>query len=66
MFANLMAKNPIQISGAVMAVLNFAIIMNWVNMTDIQVAAANSALGAVLGLFITSNTVNSKKLEELQ
>jgi hypothetical protein len=58
-------KNPIQLSGAIMAVVNFLILMEWVTMTDKQVAGANVALVAVLSLFIVSKTTNTAKLEEL-
>lgn len=59
-------RNPIQISGAVLALANFAIIMDWIDMTADQVAAGNGALGAILGLFVVTKTTNTAKLEELQ
>jgi len=64
-FNSLLTKNPIQISGAVMAIINFLIIMDWLEMTPDQVAALNVALVAVLGLFVVSTTTNTAKLEEL-
>lgn len=62
---NLLSKNPIQISGVVMAIMNLAIIMDWIEMSADGVAALNTALVALLGLFVTSATVNSAKLDEL-
>jgi hypothetical protein len=65
MLQNLAAKNPIQISGAIMAIINFFIIMDWIDMSADGVAALNVALVAVLGLFVVNATTNTAKLDEL-
>jgi len=62
---NVLDKNPIQISGAAMAVLNVPIVSGAINWSTPTVAAANVALVAVLGLFISSKTVNEATLKEI-
>lgn len=63
---NLLSKNPIQISAAVMSLVNLLLIVHVVDWSQEAIAAGNVALITVLGLFIVQNTVNSKKLSELQ
>lgn len=62
---NIFDKNPIQISGAVMAVVNLPIIGQVWTPDPALVSGINTALVAVLGLFIVSKTTNSKALEEV-
>lgn len=62
---NLKDKNPIQVSGSVIAVVNFAIIMDFIDMTGEQVAGLNTGLIALLGLFVAAKTSNNASLEEL-
>lgn len=62
---NLASRNPIQISAAIMAIVNFLIIMDWIEMSPEGVAGLNTAIVAVLGLFVVSTTTNTAKLEEL-
>lgn len=62
---NIASKNPIQISSAVVGIVNFLIIMGVFDMTPDQVAALNMALLGVLGLFVITNTTNTAKLNEL-
>lgn len=62
---SLFNKNPVQISGTVLAIVNFCIIMDWLEMSTEAVAGLNVLMGSLLGLFVTSTTVNSAKLEEL-
>lgn len=62
---NVLTKNPVQISGAVMAVVNLLIILSVFTMDGQAVAALNIALSSVLGLFVVANTTNTAKLEEL-
>jgi hypothetical protein len=63
---NLINKNPIQISGAVLAIMNWLVLMDWVELADKQVAGFNTALVAVLGVFIANKTENSESLRELE
>ena len=58
-------RNPIQISGAIGSGVNFAILMEWLSMTDKQVAGLNVFLLALLGLFVVTKTTNTSKLNEL-
>lgn len=62
---NVFDKNPIQLSGAAMAVLNVPIVSGTLDWSTPTVAAANVALVAVLGLFISSKTSNDAVLQEL-
>lgn len=62
---NLLQKNPIQISGALFAIANATIVSGWVEMTVEQLAAWETALLLVLGLFVASQTVNKAVLSEL-
>lgn len=62
---NLVTKNPIQISFAVICIVNFCVWMDWFDLTDNQVSGLNTAIVAVLSLFIVGNTVNATKLNEL-
>lgn len=63
---NLFTKNPIQISGAVVTVLNALVLMEvWTPSTKV-ISGINVALISVLGLFVVSNTVNAAKLGEYQ
>lgn len=62
---NLLTKNPIQLSGAVMAVVNALIVVGAIHLSGDAVAVLNTSLVAVFGLFVSSTTVNSQKLTEL-
>lgn len=62
---NVLDKNPIQLSGAAMAVLNVPIVSGAIDWSTATVAAANVALVAVLGLFISAKTSNDAVLAEL-
>lgn len=61
----LLDKNPVQIAGAAMTILNVPILAGWVHLTAVTVAALNPALVALLGLFVVSRTVNAASLTEL-
>lgn len=62
---NVLDKNPIQISGAVMACVNVPVVSGALDWSTPTVAAVNVALVAVLGLFISSKTANKATLEEM-
>jgi hypothetical protein len=62
---NVLDKNPIQLSGAAMAVLNVPIVSGALDWSTPTTAAANVALVAVLGLFISAKTSNDAVLQEL-
>lgn len=62
---NLATKNPTQISGAVMGVVNVPIVAGWWTLAGPAVAAVNIALVGVLGLFVAATTTNTAKLNEL-
>ena len=61
----LLTRTPIQISGAVVTLLNAAIGVGWVHWDGTQVGWANTALIALLGLFVNSTTTNTAKLQEV-
>lgn len=58
-------KNPVQITGAIKSILNVLIIFTIVHWSADELASVMVALELVMGLFITSRTVNSSKLDEL-
>lgn len=58
-------KNPVQITGAIKSILNVLIIFTIVHWSADELASVMVALELVMGLFITSRTVNSTKLDEL-
>lgn len=62
---NAMNKSPIQITTTVISVVNLGIIMDWYALTGDQVAGLNTALLAVLALFIASKTSNDQVLKEM-
>lgn len=62
---NLINKNPIQLSTAVMAIVNFCIIVHWLTLHADAVAALNTVLVLVFGLFVTTQTTNTSKLNDL-
>lgn len=62
---NVWNKSPIQLTVSVIAVVNFANIMNWLTMTGDQISGLNMALVAVLGLFIADKTSNDAVLQEM-
>ncbi len=62
---NAMNKSPIQITTTVISVVNLGIIMDWYALTGDQVAGLNTALLAVLALFIASKTSNDQVLREM-
>lgn len=62
---NLLAKQPVQISAAVVSVLNLAIVAGWVHISAATVAGANTSVVLVLGLFVGATTTNTAKLREL-
>lgn len=57
-------RNPVQISGAVMTLVNLPIIGQVWHPEPEFVSGLNIALVAVLGLFVVAKTVNTAKLEE--
>lgn len=62
---NLLDKNPIQISGAVVALVNaIAAASSWAPSPE-TILAGETALVAVLGLFVAAKTENSASLNEL-
>lgn len=63
---SLLSKNPVTISGAVMAWVNLAVIAEWLTWDAKTVAALNIALVSTLGVFVISTTVNTSKLDELE
>lgn len=58
-------KSPVIISGAVIAVVNFCIIQEWIDLSAKGVASLNTALVLVLGLFVVNTTVNQAGLDEV-
>lgn len=62
---NLFDKHPIQLAGAVMAWVNLAIIVGWVEMKPEAVAGLNGALVITLGLFVAAKTTNTRVLNDL-
>lgn len=59
-------KNPIQLSSAIMLLVNFLVIAHIVGHPDAEtVAAGNGALIALLGLFVATKTANKAVLDEL-
>lgn len=64
-FNTFIDKNPVQITGAVKSILNVLIIFAIVHWSADELAAVMVALELVMGLFITSRTVNGAKLDEL-
>lgn len=62
---NILDKQPVQITGAVMSVLNLAVVAGWVHAASTTVAAGNTALVLILGLFVNSRTTNTAVLHEI-
>ena len=62
---NILDKNPIQISAAVVAVLNVPVVAGAISLTTETVGAMNVALVAVLSLFVSSKTANRAVLDEI-
>lgn len=62
---NIFDKTPLMLSGAIMGVVNFLILMEWLSMDGKQVSGLNLALVGVLGLFVATKTANKAVLEEL-
>lgn len=58
-------KQPVQISGAAFAVVNLFVASGVVHVSGALVAAANTALALVLGLFVQTKTANKSVLNEL-
>lgn len=65
-FKNVLEKNPIQISAAVILVINFLIAAEVFTMKPLAVAALNSALVGVMALFVSNKTANKAVLNEMQ
>lgn len=57
---NILLQEPVSISGAVVVLLNTAIIVFGLHLTAIQVGAINAAVVAVLNLFYVRPMVASK------
>jgi hypothetical protein len=62
---NLLDKNPVTISGALVAIVGAAVISGWISLSVESLAAWNTALVLVLGLFVNSRTANKAVLNEL-
>lgn len=62
---NILDKSPIQITAAILSIVNLGVLMNWYTLTGDQVAGLNTALFSVLGLFIVSKTSNKAVLQEM-
>jgi hypothetical protein len=45
-------NEPVAIAATIQSVIGFAIIMGWLNMTEVQTGAMMVAVNAVLGLFV--------------
>lgn len=63
---NLLEKNPIQLSGVVVAFVNLLMILDWINLAADAVAALNIFMVAFLGLFVTTKTTNRAGLQEIE
>lgn len=61
---NLAQKNPIQISGVVIAWLNVLVIAGTIDVSAETVSSLNIALVLTLGLFVAVNTANKTALDE--
>lgn len=62
---NLFTKSPVAISAAIIAIVNFCIVMDWIAMTAKGVASLNTALVVVLGLFVANTTSNNAVLNDI-
>lgn len=62
----ILTKQPIILAGAVIAVVNLAIVEEWITMSAKGVASLNSALILVLGLFVNTVTSNNAVLDEMK
>lgn len=62
----LLTKTPVQISGAIIAIVNACIGADWITLSGKGVAAVDTILVMGLGLFVVSTTTNNAKLNELQ
>jgi hypothetical protein len=62
---SLLTKTPIQISAGIVAILNAAIMAHWWTLSVLSVAAVNTIVVTVLGLFVNSTTTNTAKLQEV-
>jgi hypothetical protein len=63
---NLLEKNPIQLSGVVVAFVNLLMILDWIDLAADAVAALNIFMVAFLGLFVTTKTTNRAGLQEIE
>lgn len=61
----LLEKQPVTLAGAAVAVANVLIVAGVVTLDAKTVAAGNTALVTVLGLFVNSKTSNTAVLTEL-
>lgn len=64
-FKNVLNKTPLQLSGAVMGVVNFLIINDTIHMKVAAVSGLNLAMIGVFGLFVATKTANKAVLNEL-
>lgn len=64
-FKNVLQKNPIQISGAIITMLNVLVMAGAITLRGEVVAGINTALVVVLGLFVANTTANVAVLKEL-
>lgn len=62
---NIFNKTPLQLSGAIVAVVNFLIINGTINMKAEAVSGLNLAMVSVLGLLVANKTANKAVLNEL-
>jgi hypothetical protein len=63
---NLLTKKPAEITGALISLVDLAVVVNLFTISANGVAALNIALLGILGLFVTSNTVPTGGLQEVQ
>lgn len=58
-------KNPIQITTAIILVVNFFVAAEILEINAIAVASLNSALVGIMGLFVATKTANKRVLNEM-
>lgn len=65
MIKNIFTHRPTEISGAIMAWVNFLIITHTINLDAVGAGALNLALGSTLILFVKSTTNTNAAMNEL-
>ena len=63
---NILDKTPIQLSGAIVGILNLGVLLDVVDLTADQVSGVNVGAVLLLGLFVSQKTANKAVLAEIQ